>query len=76
MRFALGAPLRDREADVRDSTLFKVPFLKFLSDLSNFFSRSRSTLGRNIHSLSSGKDEMFLCTACHASTPHLNAWKN
>ena len=29
-----------------------------------------------VHSLSSGKGEMFLCAACHAFTPHMNAWKN
>ena len=29
-----------------------------------------------IHSLSSGKGKMFLCAACHAFTPHVNAWKN
>ena len=29
-----------------------------------------------VHSLSSGKGEMFLCSACHAFTPHVNAWKN
>ena len=28
-----------------------------------------------VHSLSSGKVEMFLCTSCHAFTPHVNAWK-
>ena len=28
-----------------------------------------------VHSLSSGKVEMFLCAACHAFTPHVNAWK-
>ena len=31
--------------------------------------------GRIVHSLSSGKVEMFLCAACHAFTPHVNAWK-
>ena len=25
--------------------------------------------------LSSDKVEMFLCVACHAFTPHVNAWK-
>ena len=25
--------------------------------------------------ISSGKVEMFLCAACHAFTPHVNAWK-
>ena len=29
-----------------------------------------------VHSLSSGKGEMFLCAACHAFTPHVNEWKN
>ena len=29
-----------------------------------------------VHSLSSGKGKMFLCAACHAFTPHMNAWKN
>ena len=29
-----------------------------------------------VHSLSSGKGEMFLCAACHAFKPHVNAWKN
>ena len=29
-----------------------------------------------VHSLSSGKGKMFLCAACHAFTPHVNAWKN
>ena len=29
-----------------------------------------------VHSLSSGKVEMFLCAACHAFTPHVNAWKH
>ena len=29
-----------------------------------------------VHSLSSGKVEMFLCAACHAFTPHVNAWKS
>ena len=28
-----------------------------------------------VHSVSSGKVEMFLCAACHAFTPHVNAWK-
>ena len=28
-----------------------------------------------VHSLSSGKAEMFLCAACHAFTPHVNEWK-
>ena len=28
-----------------------------------------------VHSLSSGKVEMFLCAVCHAFTPHVNAWK-
>ena len=28
-----------------------------------------------VHSLSAGKVEMFLCAACHAFTPHVNAWK-
>ena len=28
-----------------------------------------------VHSLSSGKVEIFLCAACHAFTPHVNAWK-
>ena len=28
-----------------------------------------------VHSLSSGKVEMFLCAACHAFPPHVNAWK-
>ena len=38
-----------------------------------------STLGNimsKVHSLSSGKGEMFLCPACHAFTPHVNPWKN
>ena len=30
---------------------------------------------RIVHSLRSGKVEMFLCAACHAFTPHVNAWK-
>ena len=29
-----------------------------------------------VHSLSSGKGKMFLCAACHAFMPHVNAWKN
>ena len=29
-----------------------------------------------VHSLSSGKGKMFLCAACHAFTPRVNAWKN
>ena len=29
-----------------------------------------------VHSLSSGKVEMFLCAACHAFTPHVNAWEH
>ena len=29
-----------------------------------------------VHSLSSGKGEMFLCATCHAFTPHVNPWKN
>ena len=29
-----------------------------------------------VHSLSSGKVEMFLCATCHAFTPHVNAWKH
>ena len=29
-----------------------------------------------VHSVSSGKGKMFLCAACHAFTPHVNAWKN
>ena len=29
-----------------------------------------------VHSLSSGKVKMFLCAACHAFTPHVNAWKH
>ena len=29
-----------------------------------------------VHSLSSGKVEMFLCAAYHAFTPHVNAWKH
>ena len=29
-----------------------------------------------VYSLSSGKGKMFLCAACHAFTPHVNAWKN
>ena len=29
-----------------------------------------------VHSLSSGKGKMFLYAACHAFTPHVNAWKN
>ena len=28
-----------------------------------------------VHSLSSGKVEMFLCATCHAFTPHVNVWK-
>ena len=28
-----------------------------------------------VHSLSSGKVEMFLCAACYAFTPHVNEWK-
>ena len=28
-----------------------------------------------VHSLSSGKVEMFHCAACHAFTPHVSAWK-
>ena len=31
--------------------------------------------GHIVHSLSSGKIEMFLCAVCHAFTPHVNAWK-
>ena len=42
--------------------------------------RRKSKSGRNtkisiVHSLGSGKVEMFLCAACHAFTPHVNAWK-
>ena len=29
-----------------------------------------------VHSLRSGKGKMFLCAACHAFMPHVNAWKN
>ena len=29
-----------------------------------------------VYSLSSGKGKMFLRAACHAFTPHVNAWKN
>ena len=29
-----------------------------------------------VHSLSSGKVEMYLCAACHAFTLHVNAWKS
>ena len=29
-----------------------------------------------VHLLSSSKGEMFLCAACHAFTPHVNALKN
>ena len=29
-----------------------------------------------VHSLNCGKVEMYLCAACHAFTPHINAWKN
>ena len=29
-----------------------------------------------VHSLRSGKGKIFLCAACHAFTPHVNAWKN
>ena len=29
-----------------------------------------------VHSLSSSKGKVFLCAACHAFTPHVNAWKN
>ena len=29
-----------------------------------------------VHSLSSRKGKMFLFAACHAFTPHVNAWKN
>ena len=29
-----------------------------------------------VHSLSSGKGKMFLCAACNAFTPRVNAWKN
>ena len=28
-----------------------------------------------VHSISSGKVEMFLCAACHVFPPHVNAWK-
>ena len=28
-----------------------------------------------VHALSSGKGKMFLCAACHAFTPVVNAWK-
>ena len=31
--------------------------------------------GRIVHSLSSGKVEMFLSAAYHAFTPYVNAWK-
>ena len=36
------------------------------------YSKSKDCI---VHSLSSGKVEMFLCAACHALTPHVNAWK-
>ena len=29
-----------------------------------------------VDSLSSGKGKMFLCAACHAFMPRMNAWKN
>ena len=29
-----------------------------------------------VYSLSSGKGKMFHCAACHAFTPHVNAWKH
>ena len=29
-----------------------------------------------VHSQSSGKGKMFLCAACHAFTPDVDAWKN
>ena len=35
-----------------------------------------STTASMVHSLSSGKVNMFLCAACHAFTPHVNVWKN
>ena len=35
----------------------------------------KATVGK-VHSLSSGKGKMYLCAACHAFTPHVNAWKN
>ena len=29
-----------------------------------------------VHSLSSGKVEMYLCASCHTFTLHVNVWKN
>ena len=29
-----------------------------------------------VHSLNSGKVEVYLRAACHAFTPHVNAWEN
>ena len=40
------------------------------------FTLGESELMYMVHSLSSGKGKMFLCAACHAFTPHVNAWKN
>ena len=42
----------------------------------NYLNSLLSTRKRMVHSLSSGKDKMFLCAACHAFTPRVNAWKN
>ena len=34
------------------------------------------TYSGKVHSLNFGKVDMYLCAACHAFTPHVNAWKN
>ena len=39
-------------------------------------SKRLNYINGKVHSLSSGKGNMFLCAACHAFTPHVNAWKN
>ena len=53
---------------------------KFDFNLNNFRKSIRAASAKTtvlkVHSISSGKVEMYLCVACHAFMPHVNAWKN
>ena len=53
------------------SNYFEYPLYYNVSDMSNLENNAHVI----VHSLSSGKVEMFLCATCHAYTPHVNAWK-
>ena len=69
--------LKNYETVSQEFSLNPIHFLKWYGVLKSISSCWKKTLkGYMVHSLSSGKGKMFLCAACHAFTPHVNAWKN